>query len=85
MIDKNTRAMIDTFRSRHIPFSSENFKGVRATSFKTQSKVSENYRQRKKIMELIYMQIKRDIYLTFAILTFIAICRLIQMVKKVYF
>lgn len=36
-------------------------------------------------MELIYMQIKRDIYLTFAILTFIAICRLIQMVKKVYF
>ena len=36
-------------------------------------------------MELIYMQIKRDIYLMFAILTFIAICRLIQMVKKVYF
>lgn len=26
MIDKNTRAMIDTFRSRHIPFSSKTSK-----------------------------------------------------------
>ena len=38
---QKTRAMIDTFRE----FYSKKFKGVRATSFKTHSKVSENNRQ----------------------------------------
>ena len=67
----------------HIPLVLvKKFKGVRATSFKTHNKVSENHRQWKNIMgQLMYMQIKRDIYLcnTTRKATFIVILMALKM------